>query len=163
MIPAKFLDRVIGHALAEARSRQLSIFTFAFYFDYESRAVSVCIDTEENSLRTVKEINVYNYRHFLRAANAGDLSGAAMWNANIGRSLSLGDFSVVNLARVDVPEADVGQEFFQSMLLAVIRNQPAIESQARDKDRLILCCSGPDDEVEFVWSAMETEGPAASA
>jgi hypothetical protein len=152
----ELFDKTIQQALAQAQAKSIAIYTFAFYFDHESRAVSVCIDTEENSSRVVNKMNSYNQKHFLDAVVAGDLHRAAMWQANIGRSLLLGDFLLVNLARADVTEADIGDEFFISMVRAVVRNQPAIVGLSADKARLILCCSGPNDEVQLCWSASET-------
>ena len=149
-------DDVIRRALGEARLQSVPIFTFAFYFDHESSAISVCIDTEENSLRTVQRINSYNAKYFQAAVSAGDLPGAAMWQANTGRSLSLGDFQLVNLARLDVDPPDDPPSFFLKMVRAVVRNQGAIEQQSVDPNRLCLCSSGPSDEVELVWSALPT-------
>ncbi len=150
-------DRIVERALAEAEAKRISIHTFAFYYDHESAAVSVCIDTEENSWQAAKRINAYSAKHFLSAVADGDLKGAAMWNVNGDRNFALGDFYLVNLARTDLAEARADNEFFQSMLQAVVRNQPAISRLADNKDRLMLCCSGPDDEVQFVWSAIEAQ------
>jgi hypothetical protein len=147
-------DGIIRDALAEAQAKAVPIFTFAFYFDHESAAVSVCIDTEENSRRKVQKMNAYNSAHFHAAVTAGDLRRAAMWQASVGRNLSLGDFSLVNLARIDVPAPHGDSDFFLRMIRAVVRNQPAIERQSADPLRLCLCSSGPDDEVQWVWPAM---------
>jgi hypothetical protein len=146
-------DGVIQKALKVAQAQSVPIFTFAFYFDHESSAVSVCIDTEDNSHRVVQRTNAYNSKHFHTSIAAGDLRHAAMWQANVGRNLSLGDFALVNLARTDV-QLPVDADFFLGMVRAVVRNQAAIEQQSADPVRLCLCSSGANDEVALVWSAM---------
>jgi len=45
---------VLDRAIAEVRSRGIAVYTFALYFDHESPALSVCVDTAANSARTVK-------------------------------------------------------------------------------------------------------------
>src|SRR5215467_6081480 len=50
----------------------------------------------------------------------------------------------------------------RSLLRAVVRNQPDIVRLSWDAERPIVCCSGPNDEVEFVWSAMQDENLATS-
>ena len=96
-------DRVLAEAIAVVRREHVRVFTFAFYHDHESHAISVCVDTEESSKRLVASSNAYNQKYFWPAIEKGDLEDAALWTANIGRSLSLGDFAFVNLARTDLP------------------------------------------------------------
>ena len=43
------IEKVIDQALFEARSRNVPVYTFALYYDHESPAISVCVDTEEQS------------------------------------------------------------------------------------------------------------------
>ena len=50
----------------------------------------------------------------------GDLKDAALWQANVGRSLSLGDFAIVNAARTDIGEVPVDDRFYVLMAQAVV-------------------------------------------
>ena len=46
-------DDVLTRAIAEVRASGIDVYTFAFYHDHESAAVSVCADTERSSVRFV--------------------------------------------------------------------------------------------------------------
>jgi hypothetical protein len=83
----------------------------------------------------------------------GNLKRAALWRANVGRSLSLGDFQMVNVARVELPTDFVpSQGFFSALVQSLIAAEPKVCAQARDPSVLVLCCSGKDDEVQYWWS-----------
>jgi len=144
---------VLDRAIAEVRSRGIAVYTFALYFDHESPALSVCVDTAANSARTVKGINAYNRKYFVDAVQAGDLRAASLWCSNVGRSLSLGDFALVNVARTELStEASEDQSVFQAMLRVLVAREHEVAILAPDRDALLLCCTGPDDEAEYVWS-----------
>lgn len=146
---------MVDRALAEVRSRSIRIYTFAFYHDHESAAVSVCVDTRDNSERVVRGINAYNSRHFRKAVDAGDFKMAALWQANTGRSLSLGDFTAVNLARTEMPE-DLSGPDYGAMVRAVVVRHEEIRAQSLDPSLTLLACSGPEEEVALVWSLPES-------
>ena len=147
------IEKVIEQALFEAKSRNVPIYTFALYYDHESPAVSVCIDTEEQSKATVKSMNTYSRIYFGRAVADGDLSGAALWRANIGRSLSLGDFHMVNVARTELAGDFVpGDDFFLALVQALVAAEAKVSAQSGNTESLLLCCSGKDDEVALWWS-----------
>src|SRR4051812_13449570 len=149
-----FLSDVISRAIAGIRKARLPLYTFAFYHDHESAAVSVCADTAESSARLVASSNEFNSKYFVEAVSNGDLKEIAMWNANHGRSLSLGDFAMVNVARTDFEEGvKTGKDFYLAMIRAVIARESEIVALAKQPEHLIFCCSGPKDEVAFVWSA----------
>jgi hypothetical protein len=152
MSPTQLFALVLESALAEARERNVPVFTFALYHDHEAAAISVCVDTEQRSDKVVRSINAYNMRHFLRAVQAGDLETAALWQANIGRSLSPGDFEWVNLARAPLGEVQVDDQSYVEMVRSVVARQDAIAALAPNPDRLVFACSGPEDEVAYVWS-----------
>ncbi len=147
------IENVIDQALAAAKQRNIAVYTFALYYDHESPAISVCIDTEEQSKATVSRINTYNRKYFIPAVAAGDLQGALLWLSNTGRSLSLGDFHSVNLARADL-SADFSpdQNFFVSLVQALAAAEAKIALQAAAPQSLLLCCSGSKSEVEYWWS-----------
>lgn len=147
------IEKVIDQALNEAKQERLSIYTFALYVDHESPAISVCIDTKEKSRATVAQINSYNRKHFSSAINSGDLKGACLWLANTGRSLSLGDFHMVNAARKELPETfSPDHAFFVSLVQTLAAAEAKIAAQAADPQSLLLCCSGINSEVEYWWS-----------
>lgn len=146
---------VVDRALAEARSRSIRVYTFAFYHDHESAAVSVCVDTQDNSERVVRGINAYNSKHFFEAVETRDLKMAALWQANTGCSLSLGDFAAVNLARTELPGNLRGVDYC-AMVHAVMVRHEEVRLQSLDPSRTLLACSGPEEEVALVWSLPET-------
>jgi hypothetical protein len=143
---------VLGDAISELRLRQTDVYTFALYFDHESSAMSVCADTIENSAITVRQTNNYNRKYFDPTVESGDLQAASLRSANIGRSVSLGNFVVKNLARTQVARADIGEEFYRGMLRALMQAEDKVVTLSSNKNTLLLCCSGPSDEVEFYWS-----------
>lgn len=148
----KYFDAILKAAIAKVRSKNISVFTFAFYHDHESGAVSVCVDTEDNSARIVQSTNKYNMRHFLNNVAAGDLQQAGLWQANIGRSLSLGDFVMVNLARTDIEEKVIDERFYLAMVQALVAIQDEIALLSPSPARLLLSCSSANSEVGYVWS-----------
>jgi hypothetical protein len=147
----QLLASVLKFSLEQLEAKPIPVFTFALYHDHESHAVSVCVDTEENSLRSVEQMNQFNMKHFMAAVAAGDLAKAGSWQANIGRSLSLGDFRNVNLARTKI-EGNVDDNFYLSMVRTVIAHQDQIATLAPKPERLVFACSGPNDEVRYVWA-----------
>ena len=153
---SKFLSDVVRRGLREAVKRGVSIYTVALYYDHEGRAVSLCVDTRENSRRCVEEQNEWRTSRFLRGVQAGDLSLAQEAEANIGRNLELGDFAAVNLARSEVPR---GLEIWSDRRLGAIilaRELVAFHDEVRalsgDAKETVLACSGPDAEVDLVWA-----------
>lgn len=111
----------------------------------------MCVDTRDISNLVVQGINAYNSKHFEEAVDDGDFEAAALWQANAGRSLSLGDFAAVDLARTDLPE-DLGQVDYLAMAQAVRARYDELQSQSLDLNQTLLTCSGPEDEVALVWS-----------
>lgn len=146
------LDQVLAEAISVLRHEQVRIFTFAFYHDHESRAVGVCADTEESSKRLVSSSNAYGQKHFWPAIDEGDLKAAGLWNANVGRSLSLGDFAFVNLARTDLPRGKITKDLYVEMVRAIRMREDEIVSLAVARETLLFCASGPDDEVALTWA-----------
>lgn len=148
------LSKTIGAGLEHARKHSVPVYTFALYYDHESPAVAVCIDTEENSRRVVREINSYNNKYFMKYAASGNLKEATLWQANVGRNLSLGDFAHINVGRTELEIESPNEEFFATLLQALAAQQEQVAKLATDRDRLLLCCSGPNDEVGLVWSVL---------
>jgi hypothetical protein len=143
---------VLTKAIHDVRARGTPVHTFAFYHDHESAAVSVCVDTEENSLRSVRKSNAYRINHFAKAVASGDLRSAAKWNANTGRNLSLGDFALVNVSRANLEYIKPGKDFHLAMVRALWDRQQQVADLSPSPERLLFCCSGAQAEVEYMWS-----------
>ncbi len=145
------IDGVILAAVAELGGASPAIVTFALYFDHESSAISVCADTEVNSAKCVAATNAYSLPHFAKAIEAGDLEAAAHWQGTFGRSLSLGDFSHVHLARRDVSPGLVNDEWFVAMAQGLMRQTERV-LRVFDADALpVFAVSTASDEVGLVW------------
>jgi hypothetical protein len=156
-VAESLLSGVLDNAISELRRDPIALYTFAFYFDHESLAVSVCADTADNSKRVVEKMNRPNNKYFTRAVQSGDLVEAALWQANTGRSLSLGDFSRVNIARRDLNDIDLGADFHLLMVRALLDRTADILKLATDPTTLLFACSTADDEVGLVWSSVENQ------
>lgn len=156
------IDELLVEALSVLRAAKVSIYTFALFYDHESPAISVCADTAEKSASTVAAMNAYNAKHFHAAVLNGDLNSASLWRANIGRSLSLGDFRLVNCVRRDLgSDFQASPSFFVSLVQALVAVEPAIAALSDDPVSLVFCCSGQNDEVEYWWS-LGGQGPNPS-
>lgn len=144
-------DSVIRTAIDKAAKEGFRIYTFALYFDHESPALSVCMDSKENSLQKVSEQNSYSAKYFHKFIGAGDLEQAALWQVNVGRNLSLGDFAKVNVARKDVGQVELSSGDCVSLVSRVIAYESAIRELAEESNELVFCCTSPTDEVGIVW------------
>jgi len=148
----QLFEGVLSRAFAELDVDPVPVYTFALYHDHESEAVSVCVDTEENSRAVVAAINRYNAKYFLSEIKAGSLKGASLWQANVGRSLSLGDFARVNLARTSLDGLVTDAGFYLEMGRAVCSAAQRVAARSPDPSRVVFACSGENDEVALVWA-----------
>ena len=78
---------------------------------------------------------------------------AGLHKANVGRSLSLAEFEIVNAAYTDLGQIEPDDDFYLSMIGAVRRKEKEIVALARDPVRLLFCCSSAKAEVEYLWTA----------
>lgn len=154
MSASEIFSSVLQRAIAEVRQSSIQVYTFALYHDHESHAVSVCVDTEKNSNKFVSSMNQYRMKYFMQAIAEKDLKSASGWQATTGRSLSLGDFTLVNSARTDLGKTKVTPDFYLSMMTALMSIQGEIIELSPDPERLVFASSGPNDEVAYVWSAL---------
>jgi hypothetical protein len=144
--------KIIFEGLKKAQIRNVDIFTFALYHDHESHVVTVCIDTIESSKRNVLSSNSFSKQQFLNAIENGNIESAKLWNANGGRSFSLGDFAIVNASEIDVPRKPSKDTFYMAMAQALEEMRDLIEQQSSHGKSLMFCCSTEDSEVGLVWS-----------
>jgi hypothetical protein len=157
-VAEQLFEDVLSRAISEVRGRGIDVFTFAFYHDHESAAVSVCVDTEASSAKLVLSQNAFSMRYFADAVAKGDLRKAALFQANPGRSLSLGDFEMVNVARTDLNGIQADDAFYLSMIRSLRRRESEIIPLSQDPHRLLFCASSANSEVGYVW----TGEPAAA-
>jgi len=146
---------VLKSALIEIREKSFPIYTFALYHDHESAEISVCADTLENSAKFVVSSNNYRMKYFSDAIIDNDLKAASLWQANIGRSLSLGDFVLQNVARTELGKIRPNKVFYLNMIKSIMAMQDEIASLSLDPKLLLFASSGPNYEVECVWSMVE--------
>ena len=142
-------SKLIETALSKASG--IDIFTFALYHDHESGFVSVCIDTKENSEIQLAKSNTYSMKNFRKAIENGQPEQARLWQANVGRSLSLGDFQAVNVAELTINDDLTNGDLYLDMVRAVQEKAPDILQQSTHKSSLVFCCSSADEEVGLVW------------
>jgi hypothetical protein len=63
-----FFEDVLTRAIAGVRAKKIPVYTFAFYHDHESAAVSVCVNTKSNSARVVASANALPRRPFVTSS-----------------------------------------------------------------------------------------------
>jgi hypothetical protein len=149
---ARLVDEILERAIERARNEAVPIYTFALYHDHESAALSVCIDTEENSRRCVAQMNRYGKKQFADALTRGNLAAAALWKANVGRSLSLGNFALVDVERRDLGPLRNEDDFYLALVRALTLVESPVLALSPDPERTLFCCSGADDETQYLWS-----------
>ena len=143
---------LLRKAIEIVRARSVDVYTFSLYHDHESGALGVCVDTKQNSADVVARINAYSSKHFARCINEGSLKEAALWQANMGRSLSLGDFELVNLARTGIPEGlETGHSFYLTLVNALRRMESEVCECTSSPLEVLFTCSMQHDEVGLVW------------
>ncbi|MCL1119396.1 hypothetical protein N7V09_08655 [Shewanella seohaensis] len=127
------------------------IYTFALYHDHESELVTVCIDTIESSNISLAKLNEYSMKYFRKYISDGDIKQAKLWQANIGRSLSLGDFKFVNIAEFDIEGEYTGDDFYLSLVNSIESCSSQIQSKSSHGKALLFCCSTSEYEVGLTW------------
>lgn len=142
-------EKLIDEAVLKADG--IDIYTFAIYHDHESGFVSVCIDTEENSDVQVSESNKYSMKHFRRIIGEGDIDGAMLWQANVGRNLSLGDFQAANITEIELTSLEVDDSFYLAAVNALQNKAGVILQHSSHGQSLLFCCSTANEEVGLTW------------
>lgn len=143
---------VVQQGLIHAQRKQIQLYTVAFYLDHESRALSLCFDTYSNSNQHVSKSNKFSAKYFQAAIDAGDMEEALLWQANVGRSLSLGDFAHVNVARTPLHQINLDERLILNMVEALNQYGRQFGALAPCSSKLIFLCSDLSDEVGLTWS-----------
>lgn len=146
------LETILNKALQTVEDKKIDIYTIAFYHDHESKAVSICIDTKENSQEKVISQNKWSMKYWRKTFEEKNLNSLALWSANRGRNISLGDFQLVNLEYTALGSFKGGKTLYLTMMQTLLDNQERIVLNTSDKDNLLFITSGPNDEAEFMWS-----------
>lgn len=147
----KEFDRIIDKALNLLFSKKADIYTFAFYYDHESHALSIEVDTKPNSDKEIYKQRKFSNEVFLKAIEAKDLKKAARWSDLRDRNYSLGDFQYKALAWEAAKAPNNSAPFFLAMVHAVRRNSKKISALSSHGQNLVFICSSKDSEVGYVW------------
>jgi len=150
-----FLGSVVDMGLALAKHQRVDIYTVAFYLDHESHAVSLCIDTLESSTTFVRRGNAKAREFFVQALERGDIQSASRRWANAGRSLSLGDFAVVNAGREDLGHIPQDSSLILDMVRVLESRRNMIAGLSTRPSEVLLASSTLHAEVGLVWSLGE--------
>ncbi|MGL5666805.1 MAG: hypothetical protein ACRDD9_11830 [Shewanella sp.] len=142
-------ERLIDEALLKADG--IDIYTIAIYHDHESGFVSICIDTKENSDIQVAESNQYTMKHFRRIIDKEDIDGAMLWQANVGRNLSLGGFHAVNIAEIELASLETDNSLYLAAVKALQNKANVILQRSSHGQSLLFCCSTANEEVGLTW------------
>ncbi len=144
-------DELINETLNILTTKQISIYTFAFYHDHESDAISICIDTESNSEKVVNSSNEFTLKYFHDELSNQNLDSLKLWNINSGRNLSLGDFQYANIVYKNIDKRFINSDMYLSMINSIERNKSRIVSYSKCPDKIVFCCSSADNEVAYIW------------
>jgi hypothetical protein len=66
--------------------------------------------------------------------------------------LSLGDFTMVNVARRALGKVAVNDHLYVAMIRSLISEESKVAALAPNPEALVFACAGADDEVAYVWS-----------
>ena len=143
---------MIEKAIQYLAQKKIDIYTFAFYHDHESFAVSICVDTLIDSENAVKSSNSFKMEQFYSAIYSNEIKGLILNKLDTGRSFSLGDFTCVNLSRKDIPEEMIiTDQFYFDMIKAINEKKDKIIALSTKPEEVVFCCSTEDDEVGIIW------------
>lgn len=145
------LDEMINESLQIIKKENASIYTFAFYHDHETEAISICIDTEENSNKQITSSNDYSKKYFQENLKNGDMKSLQLWNFNTGRNFSLGDFSYVNIVYKKLDKRFITPDMYLNMIKSIERNKSKILTYSQSSKKVVFCCSSENNEVEYIW------------
>jgi hypothetical protein len=147
-----FLD-MIEKAILEIKNKQIDLYTFAFYHDHESHAISICIDTKPNSEKTVLKSNEFSMKYFIDSIGKKNIESAELHKYETGRSFSLGDFKYANLIRVEFnKKIKNNTQFYLDMVEAINTQKEKIKENSKTPENIVFCCSTKDNEVGLIWN-----------
>lgn len=144
-------DKIIEKALNILFSKGTDIYTFALYYDHESSAVSVCVDTKINSKSVARKSNEFAFQTLKNAISEKNMDRAKIFGRCSERSFSLGDFKVRSLGWEPMKAPNNSAPFYLALVEVLFRNSKKIAALSNTPDELVLCCSTNDSEVGLAW------------
>jgi hypothetical protein len=147
------LSSVLQRAIADLHKARADVYTFSFCHDASKGAVSVSADSAVSSRRAVRDVNRASMKRFHKAVAKRDFEEASVWQASVGRSLSLTDFAWKNLARRPLGALGSAPKLHEAMLLTALKHAPEVAALSSDRETLLFTCSTADEEVGLVWTA----------
>lgn len=144
-------DRVIEKALKILLSKNVDVYTFAFYYDHESCSVEILADTKTNSDRKVIKHHEFSSGEFLKSIESKDLEKAARWSSLRDRNYALGDFQHKAIGWEPAKAPNNSAPFFLAMVNAIRRNSKKISALSSHAHNLVYICSSQKSEVGYVW------------
>lgn len=153
------LASILERAIDELKKARADVYTFSFCHEQKSGSVSVYADSEASSRSVIGALNRSSMKRFAKAVKKRDLDEALMWQATVGRSLSLSNFAWKKLAKSSLGKLKNAPELHEAMLLAALDVAPKVAALTSDRDKLLFTCSTVDEEVGLVWTA-DAAGPA---
>lgn len=157
------LSSVLARAIDELKKARADVYTFSLCHERDRGAVAVYADSEANARRVVRELNRASMKRFAKAVRKRDLDEALMWQASVGRSLTLSDFAWKALARRPLGKLKNSPELHEAMLLATMQCAPLVAPLASDPEALLFTCSTADEDVGLIWTADAASLPAQKA
>jgi hypothetical protein len=148
-----FLASILERAIDELKRARADVYTFSFCHEQSSGAVCVYADSEANSRRVIGALNRASMKRFAKAVKKRDLEEAMMWQATVGRSLSLSNFAWKKLAKSSLGKLRNEAALHEAMLLAAMNVAPKLAALSSDPEMLLFTCSTADEEVGLVWTA----------
>lgn len=158
-----FLSAVLDQAITALNKARADVYTFAFCHDRERGVVFVSADSEANSRRAVREINRASMKQFAKAVRKRDLDEALVWQASIGRNLSVSEFEWAHITRRPLGKHKHAPTLHEAMLLSALEHAPKIIALSSDPETLLFTCSTPDEEVGLIWTADATPSAPKTA
>jgi len=145
-------DEMIEEALKICEQKNINIYTFCFYHDHESKAFSICIDTEEKSKITILQSNEFTKKYFHEELKTGNLEGLKNWCFQHGRSFSLGDFRYCNIVYKKIgTNSEIVKENYIEMINSIEKYKEKIKNYSINPDNIFFACSSENNEVEYIW------------
>jgi hypothetical protein len=147
------LTSVLQRAIAELIKARADVYTFAFCHDRDKHTLSVCADSAANSRRVIRKLNRQSMKRFAAAVRKRDLDEASVWQATVGRGLSLSEFAWTDLGQRSLGKLAHAPSLHAAMLQAAMKRAPEVVQLASDPEALLFTCSTVDEEVGLVWTA----------
>jgi hypothetical protein len=148
----EIFNNLVDKSIFELAKIKIDVYTYAFYHDHESFAVSICVDTKENSIKSLLSQNEFTLTQFDKLIQEKDLKMASLFKYNTSRNFSLGDFKCVNMCRTDIRKGTaIDDQFYIDMVETINNHKEEIKKLSSEPEDVVFCCSTESDEVGLIW------------